>query len=92
MLFENAIGAMRPGAGVGDFLDLFVIVAGSILVISIVTAVFFEYMNARRPERKIQKNRVNHRKWKEQAYAPGSMGVVALSFSGGFSLNGRAGR
>ncbi len=83
MLFENAIGAMRPEAGIGDFLDLFVIVAGSILVISSMTAVFFEYMNARRPERKVQKNRINQRKWKELAYAPGSMGVVALSFSGG---------
>jgi sterol desaturase/sphingolipid hydroxylase (fatty acid hydroxylase superfamily) len=83
MVFENALSAMRPGAGPGDFLQLFGVVVAAIIVLLIGTAAFFEVMNRLHPERKVQKNRTNGRKWRELAYAPGSIGVISLTFAGG---------
>ena len=83
MLFEGAIGAMRPGAGLGDFLVLLAIVLAGVVLVDAGTAVFAEVMSARHPERKIQKNRTNPRKWKEFRDAPLSLFLVAISLAGG---------
>ena len=82
MLFEGAIGALRPGAGFADYLVLVGIVAASIVAILLVTGAFFEFINARHPERKIQ-TRVNKNKWRELAYAPGSISMISITFAGG---------
>lgn len=66
-----------------DFAYLFGAVVLAILVVAAVVGVFFEVMNARHPERKIQKNRINKRKWQELAQAPISIGVIAFCFAGG---------
>lgn len=83
MLLDKVLGAMNPGAGLTEFLALFALVVAVLLVILAGTALFFGYMNARHPERKIQKSRTNDRKWRELAYAPGSISVISLTFSGG---------
>jgi lathosterol oxidase len=80
---DFSLGAMRPGAGLVDFLVLAALVAGCIIVILLITALFFGFMNARHPERKIQKTRTNDRMWRELAYAPGSIGIISLTFAGG---------
>jgi lathosterol oxidase len=83
MIVEIITQAMAPGAGLVAFLKLFGLVVAAIVAILLGTALFFEVMNARHPERKVQKNRVNARKWKELAYAPGSILTLSLCFSFG---------
>ena len=75
--------AMQEGAGVLDFAGLFGLVVAAVAAILAATGLFFEVMNARHPERKIQKQRVNARKWKELAYAPGSILTLSFCFSAG---------
>lgn len=83
MLLERLLRAMEPGAGLSDFVVLFGFVVAVIVAIMLGTGLFFEVMNARHPERKVQKNRVNARKWRELAYAPGSVLTLSLCFAGG---------
>lgn len=66
-----------------DFAALYGLVIAGILVVLLVVGTFFEVMNARHPERRIQKNRINKRKWQELAHAPGSIAIIAFCFSGG---------
>ncbi|MBY0613722.1 MAG: sterol desaturase family protein, partial [Beijerinckiaceae bacterium] len=73
--------AMSPGAGLGEFLTLLATVVAVILALMLGTGLFFEILNRRHPDRKIQKHRVNERKWQELAYAPGSIVVLSLCFS-----------
>jgi lathosterol oxidase len=83
MIWTGLIRAMSPGAGVLDFLCLLGSVIAAIVVIMLGTGLFFEIMNRRHPERKIQKHRVNERKWQELSHAPGSIFVLCLCFSAG---------
>ena len=82
-VFQDSLGATRPGAGLIDFLTLAAIVAAAVVLILLLTVAFFEVMNRRHPERKIQKNRINDRKWRELAYVPGSIAIISLTFAGG---------
>ncbi|WP_137129276.1 sterol desaturase family protein [Rhizobium sp. FY34] len=66
-----------------DFAVLFGLTVAAILIVLAAVGGFFEVMNARHPERRIQKHRVNRRKWQELAHAPGSVAIIALCFSGG---------
>lgn len=66
-----------------NFLLLFGLVNLALLIILMAVGLFFEIINARHPERKIQKKRINKRKWKELYRAPGSIAVIAFCFSGG---------
>ena len=86
---ETAGAALKPGAGWSEFLSLFALVVASIVVIGLVTGAFFEIMNARHPERRIQIHRTNENKWGELKYAPGSILVIALCFSGGLFAQGQ---
>jgi len=83
MVLERFLRAMSPGAGLLDFLVLFGVVVAVIVAIMLGTGLFFEVMNARHPERKVQKHRTNARKWQELAYAPGSILTLSLCFAGG---------
>ena len=83
MGFDGILRAMAPGAGFLDFLALLVAVIVAIVAIMLGTGLFFEVMNARHPERKVQKNRLNRRKWRELVYAPGSIFIISLCFAGG---------
>lgn len=74
---------MEPGAGLVDFLALLGLVLLAVVAIGVVTALVFEILNARRPENRVQKGRVNERKWRELKYAPGSILTLSLCFSGG---------
>ncbi|MBB4954689.1 sterol desaturase/sphingolipid hydroxylase (fatty acid hydroxylase superfamily) [Agrobacterium vitis] len=65
------------------FLCIFAVVAACLSVILITVGLLFEFFNARHPERKIQKNRTNKRKWKELAHAPGSIAIISFCFTGG---------
>ncbi len=80
---EMLLRAMQRGAGLLDFAALLALVIGAILLVMLGTGLFFEVMNALYPERKIQKDRVNSRKWRELAYAPGSVFMLSLCFAGG---------
>lgn len=80
---EHLLRAMVPGAGPMDFFALLGIVIAGIVAIMLATGLFFEVKNARHPDHKIQKNRVNARKWQELAYAPGSIMTLSLCFTGG---------
>ena len=73
--------AMSPGAGISELLTLLGSVIAVIVLIMLGTGLFFEVMNRRHPDRKIQKHRVNERKWQELAHAPGSIFVLSLCFS-----------
>ena len=75
--------AMAPGAGWAEFGALLAFVIACVVVIMIGTGLFFEIMNAWHPERKVQKERVNERKWQELAYVPGSVFMLSLCFAGG---------
>lgn len=81
--FAIVMRATSPGAGWQEFAALLSLVVASIVLIMLGTGLFFEVMNARHPERKIQKERVNTRKWLELVYAPGSVLMLSLCFSGG---------
>lgn len=83
MALEGILRAMVPGAGLLHFAALFGLVVAAIVAILLGTGLFFEVMNARHPGRKIQKSRVNARKWKELAYAPGSILTLSLCFTAG---------
>ncbi|MCW5744752.1 MAG: sterol desaturase family protein [Alphaproteobacteria bacterium] len=83
MELETVLRAMTPGAGWLDFAVLLAVVIAAIVAILLGTGLFFEVMNARHPERKVQKNRVNRRKWRELAYAPGSIFTLSLCFAAG---------
>lgn len=66
-----------------DFLYLLGLVAGAIVLVMLLTGLFFEIMNARHPERRIQKNRLNRRKWKELRQAPISILTLSACFAFG---------
>ena len=80
-IFAGVSAAMQPNAGWPDFFCLLVLVTGAIILIMLGTGLFFEIMNARHPERKIQKHRVNERKWQELKHAPGSILTLSFCFS-----------
>lgn len=82
--FWQAVGrATVPGAGVAEFAALLALTVAAVLAVMLATGLFFEVMNARHPERKVQQGRVNSRKWRELAHAPGSILVLSLCFAGG---------
>lgn len=70
--------AMQPGAGVVNFLALYAAVIAVIVLALAATGLFFEVMNMRHPERKVQKDRVNTQKWRELIHAPGSIAMLSL--------------
>jgi sterol desaturase/sphingolipid hydroxylase (fatty acid hydroxylase superfamily) len=74
---------MAPGAGPSDFLVLLGLVLAAVVTVLLATGLSFEIKNARHPERKVQKNRVNRRKWQELARAPGSLMTLSLCFAFG---------
>ena len=80
------VRAMQPGAGDVDFLALLAAVISVIILLMLGTGLFFEIMNARHPERKIQKHRVNERKWEELVHAPGSILMLSTCFALGLFL------
>jgi sterol desaturase/sphingolipid hydroxylase (fatty acid hydroxylase superfamily) len=82
-LADYQLRAMIPGAGIPDFLVLLGIVLAAVIAVMLMTGLFFEVKNARHPERKVQKGRVNARKWRELAYAPGSLLTLSLCFAFG---------
>jgi len=83
MTFERILRVMDPGAGLADFALLLVLVIAVILLIMLGTGLFFEVMNRRYPEHKVQKNRISARKWQELTYAPGSILTLSLCFAAG---------
>jgi sterol desaturase/sphingolipid hydroxylase (fatty acid hydroxylase superfamily) len=83
MGFETVLKAMEPGAGLPEFAALFALGLTVILAILLGAGMFFEVMNRRHPERKVQKGRVNLRKWRELAYAPGSLLMLSFCFAAG---------
>lgn len=66
-----------------DFVFLCAMVLSVIVGLLVCVGLFFEVMNARYPERKIQKKRTNKRKWQELYRAPVSIAVIVFCFSGG---------
>jgi sterol desaturase/sphingolipid hydroxylase (fatty acid hydroxylase superfamily) len=66
-----------------DFLRLLGLVVGAVVAVMLLTGLFFEIMNARHPERRIQKDRVNRRKWKELRQAPISIFTLSACFAFG---------
>lgn len=66
-----------------QFLSLFGLVLLALVIVLVSVGLVFEFLNARHPERKIQKGRTNKRKWKELYRAPGSLVIIAFCFSGG---------
>lgn len=80
---KMVLRAMAPGAGFSEFAALLALVIACVIVIMLGTGLFFEVMNSRHPERKVQKERVNTRKWQELVYAPGSVFMLSLCFTGG---------
>ena len=66
-----------------QFLSLFGVVLLALVIVLVSVGLVFEFLNARHPERKIQKGRTNKRKWKELYRAPGSLVIIAFCFSGG---------
>lgn len=79
----DLLRAMTPGADLVDFAVLVAIVVAVIVAVLLGTWLFFEAMNARHPEHKVQKGRVNARKWRELAYAPGSVLTLSICFAAG---------
>ena len=77
------IRAMQPGAGLVEFLALYAAMIAMIVVVMLGTALFFEVMNRRHPDRKVQKDRINARKWRELRYAPGSIATLSLCATAG---------
>lgn len=66
-----------------DFLRLFGLVVAAVVLVMLLTGLFFEVMNRRHPERRIQKDRVNRRKWKELRQAPISILTLSACFAFG---------
>lgn len=83
MIPGSFLRVMAPGAGPTDFAILFALVVAAIIAVLLGTGLFFEVMNSRHPGRKVQKDRVNARKWHELAYAPGSVLTLSCCFSAG---------
>jgi sterol desaturase/sphingolipid hydroxylase (fatty acid hydroxylase superfamily) len=83
MMPDVLLRAMQPGAGIFNFLALYAAVIAMIVIAMAGTGLFFEIMNRRHPERKVQKHRVNTNKWRELAYAPGSIAMLSLCAAGG---------
>lgn len=83
VITDILFGAMQPGAGFAEFAALLGIVIVAVVLTMLGAGLFFEIVNARHPERKVQKDRVNVRKWHELAYAPGSIFTLSLCFAGG---------
>lgn len=79
---DTVLRAMEPGAGLAEFGAWLGLVIAGVVMVMLATGLFFEVMNARHPERKVQ-DRVNPRKWQELAYAPGSLLILSLCFAGG---------
>lgn len=79
---DIVLRAMTPGAGLAAFGAWLALVIAGVIMVMLGTGLFFEVMNARHPERKVQ-DRVNPRKWQELAYAPGSLLILSLCFAGG---------
>jgi Delta7-sterol 5-desaturase len=67
-----------------EFLTLLGLVIAGVIVMMLVVGGFFEVLNARHPERRIQKDRINRRKWKELRQAP--ISIVTLSACFAFGL------
>jgi Delta7-sterol 5-desaturase len=65
------------------FLLIFVTSLFTIIVLFYAIGYFFEYINARHPEKKIQGSRINQRKRNELRKAPGSLVIIAACFSTG---------
>jgi sterol desaturase/sphingolipid hydroxylase (fatty acid hydroxylase superfamily) len=80
---EGILSAMTPGAGFAAFVELFALVMAAILAVLLGTGLFFEFMNARHPDRKVQKDRDNQGKWRELAHAPGSLITRSFFFASG---------
>lgn len=83
VVVQIIVRAMAPGAGFAEFAVFLTMVIACVVIIMLGTGLFFEVMNAFHPERKVQKERVNARKWRELAYAPGSVFTLSLCFAGG---------
>ncbi|WP_439493713.1 sterol desaturase family protein [Bosea sp. (in: a-proteobacteria)] len=66
-----------------EFLTLLGLVVAGVVVVMLVVGGFFEILNARHPERRIQKDRVNRRKWKELRQAPVSIVTLSACFAFG---------
>lgn len=75
---DGVLRAMRPGASATDFLWLWGATLAVIVVVMLGTGAFFEVANARFPQNRVQKNRINPNKWAELRTLPAS--VLALTF------------
>ena len=74
--------ALQPGAGLTDFTALYLAVVGIVVVTGLLTGLFFEILNGRHPDRRIQ-NRNNPNKWRELVHAPGSILSLSLCVAAG---------
>lgn len=74
--------ALQPGAGWAEFAALYIAVVAVVVVTGLLTGLFFEIMNARHPERRVQ-DRDNPNKWRELVHAPGSILSLSLCVAGG---------
>lgn len=66
-----------------EFSTLLGLVLAGVVVVMLVVGGFFEILNARHPERRIQKDRINRRKWKELRQAPVSIVTLSACFAFG---------
>ncbi len=66
-----------------EFARLYGVVLLAVTAVFVASCLFFEWLNRRHPEHKIQKNRTNTHMWKELRFAPGSIAMVSLCFSFG---------
>lgn len=82
-IFTSLSGAADWMSGALAFASVYGLVVAGVLVVLGAVGLFFEIMNSRHPERRIQADRRNPRKWKELAHAPGSIAIIAFCFSGG---------
>jgi|GEM_PF-660471 len=74
---------MEPGAGWSGFAALLILVIAGVVAVMLATGLFFEVLNARYPEHKVQKDRVNRHKWRELIHAPGSIVSLSICVAGG---------
>ncbi|MGE3986885.1 sterol desaturase family protein [Pseudorhodoplanes sp.] len=75
--------ALQPGAGWAEFAALYLAVVLGVVLTGILTGLFFEILNARHPERRVQKDRDNPHKWRELVHAPGSVLSLSLCVAAG---------
>ncbi|WP_054144049.1 sterol desaturase family protein [Bosea sp. AAP35] len=66
-----------------EFSTLLGLVVAGVVVVMLVVGGFLEILNARHPERRIQKDRINRRKWKELRQAPVSIVTLSACFAFG---------